>query len=117
MEKSLETFSSVIASYFELKLVCGETPYEDRIPEAGHHAVFAMVQTFSKDNVLELYSPEHFDYIVVDEFHHSQAYTYKKIIRHFTPQFLLGLTATPERMDGRDILELCDNTVERHTLR
>ena len=45
----------------------------------------------------------YYDYIVIDEAHHSQAESYRKLFRHFTPKILLGLTATPERMDGRDL--------------
>ena len=68
--------------------------------------VFATVQSL-QDNYLE-FSKNYFDYIVIDEFHHSSAKSYTKIINYFNPKFLLGLTATPERMDGKDILELCD---------
>ncbi|MCD1261414.1 DUF3427 domain-containing protein [Paenibacillus athensensis] len=73
--------------------------------------LFGSVRTLSKDEVLYQYSPEHFDYIVVDEFHHAEAATYKKVLDYFKPKFLLGLTATPERMDGRDVLELCNHNV------
>ncbi len=73
--------------------------------------IFATVQTLSKKESLERYSREHFDYIVVDEFHHSAAESYMRVIDHFKPEFLLGLTATPERMDGKDILEICDYNV------
>ena len=68
--------------------------------------VFATVQSL-QNNYLE-FSKNYFDYIVIDEFHHSSAKSYTKIINYFNPKFLLGLTATPERMDGKDILELCD---------
>lgn len=72
--------------------------------------VFASVQTLSRN--LELFAPDAFDYIVVDEFHHAAAATYRAALDHFSPQFLLGLTATPERMDGADLLSLCaDNQV------
>jgi len=74
-------------------------------------SVFAMIQTLSRENHLEKFSPEHFDYIVIDEFHHSEASSYQKILNYFKPAFLLGLTATPERMDGRDVLALCDYNV------
>ena len=58
------------------------------------------------------FAPDAFDYIVVDEFHHAAAATYRKVLDHFMPRFLLGLTATPERMDGADLLSLCaDNLV------
>jgi superfamily II DNA or RNA helicase/predicted house-cleaning noncanonical NTP pyrophosphatase (MazG superfamily)/HKD family nuclease len=74
-------------------------------------SVFAMIQTLSRENHLEKFSPEHFDYIVIDEFHHSNASSYQKVLNYFKPAFLLGLTATPERMDGRDVLALCDYNI------
>jgi superfamily II DNA or RNA helicase/predicted house-cleaning noncanonical NTP pyrophosphatase (MazG superfamily)/HKD family nuclease len=74
-------------------------------------SVFAMIQTLSRENHLEKFSPEHFDFIVIDEFHHSEASSYQKILNYFKPAFLLGLTATPERMDGRDVLALCDYNI------
>ena len=54
----------------------------------------------------------HFDYIIIDEFHHAVANNYKRILDYFKPKFLLGLTATPERLDTKDVFALCDyNTV------
>lgn len=74
--------------------------------------VFATVQTLHQN--LDGFEPDAFDYIVVDEFHHAEAPTYRTVLSHFTPKFLLGLTATPERMDGADLLALCaDNLVFR----
>jgi len=73
--------------------------------------VFAMIQTLGREENLTRFSPDHFDYLVVDEFHHGMAPTYLRAIDHFSPRFLLGLTATPERMDGRDVLRLCDYQV------
>jgi superfamily II DNA or RNA helicase/diadenosine tetraphosphate (Ap4A) HIT family hydrolase len=79
--------------------------------------LFASVQTLSRASHLSQFPAEHFDYIVIDEFHHAAAATYRKILGHFRPRFLLGLTATPERMDGRSLLELCgDNLVYRRDL-
>jgi len=76
--------------------------------------LFASVQTLSRVNHLRQFAPDRFDYIVVDEFHHAAASTYRKLIDHFEPQFLLGLTATPERSDGGDLLALCgENLVFR----
>jgi superfamily II DNA or RNA helicase len=74
-------------------------------------AVFAMIQTLSRENHLRDFSPDAFDYIVVDEFHHGRAESYRRVLAHFRPRFLLGLTATPERMDGRDVLALCDYNI------
>jgi len=79
--------------------------------------LFASVQTLARAAHLSKFSPTHFDYIVVDEFHHAAASTYLKVLGHFQPRFMLGLTATPERMDGRPLMELCgDNLVYRQDL-
>jgi superfamily II DNA or RNA helicase/diadenosine tetraphosphate (Ap4A) HIT family hydrolase/HKD family nuclease len=80
----------------------------ERRPDA--RVVFASVQTLARR--LDAFEPAAFDYIVVDEFHHAAASSYRKVLDHFAPAFLLGLTATPERMDGADLLALCgDNLV------
>lgn len=77
--------------------------------------VFATVQTLHRH--LGSFAAGSFDYIVVDEFHHASARSYRKVIDHFEPRFLLGLTATPERLDGADLLALCgDNLVFRRDL-
>lgn len=76
--------------------------------------IFALVQSIGKDEYLqkEFFPKDYFNYIVIDEFHHAVANNYLNIINYFTPQFLLGLTATPERMDAKNVFELCDyNTV------
>jgi superfamily II DNA or RNA helicase/HKD family nuclease len=73
--------------------------------------VFASIQTLSRPSHLERFPTGHFDYIVVDEFHHASATTYRRLIQYFKPRFLLGLTATPERSDGADLLELCGGNV------
>jgi len=76
----------------------------------------ATVQLLSK-HVQEL-APETFDYVVVDEFHHSPAPTYQTILNTLRPNFLLGLTATPFREDRQDIWQLCgDNTIVSYDLR
>ncbi|MDZ7760176.1 MAG: DEAD/DEAH box helicase family protein [Desulfovermiculus sp.] len=74
----------------------------------GSRAVFAMIQTLGRQGNMERFHPREFDYIVMDEFHHAMAATYRRVLDYFQPDFLLGLTATPERMDGRDVLWLCD---------
>ena len=65
--------------------------------------LFATVQTLSSN--LEKFSKDEFDYIVVDEAHHISSPTHRKIVEYFTPKFLLGLTATPNRSDGVSIVE------------
>lgn len=71
----------------------------------------ASVQTLGKDAHLERFRPDHFDYVVVDEFHHAAAPTYRRLLTHFKPRFMLGLTATPDRSDQSDILSLCDDNL------
>lgn len=75
--------------------------------------IFASVQTLGKEEYLtkDYFDIDHFDYIIIDEFHHAAANSYKRIINYFKPKFLLGLTATPYRMDNKDIYELCDDNV------
>lgn len=73
--------------------------------------LFAGVRSLSNPDILKRISPDRFDYIVIDEFHHAVTDSYRRVIGHFTPRFLLGLTATPEKMDRRDIFMLCDYNV------
>lgn len=72
--------------------------------------IFASVASLGKTDYLNesYFARDCFDYIVIDEFHHAVTDQYKKIMEYFKPRFLLGLTATPERMDGRNIYALCD---------
>jgi superfamily II DNA or RNA helicase/diadenosine tetraphosphate (Ap4A) HIT family hydrolase len=80
---------------------------EEKDPDA--RIVFASVQTLARR--LARFRPDEFEYVVIDEFHHAAASSYRKVIDHFVPKFLLGLTATPQRMDGADLLALCDDNL------
>ena len=71
--------------------------------------IFASIQTLGKAENLSQFDPTHFDYIVVDEFHHVGAKSYKNLVDYFKPKFFLGLTATPDRSDNVDILQYCGN--------
>jgi len=73
--------------------------------------VFATVQSLARAKNLGEFSPETFDYIVVDETHRAGADTYSQVMNYFRPKFLLGMTATPERTDGKDIYSLFDHTI------
>ena len=75
--------------------------------------IFASVATLGRKEYLtkDFFAPDYFDYLVIDEFHHAVNDQYQKIVNYFKPQFLLGLTATPERMDGKNIYEICDYNV------
>jgi superfamily II DNA or RNA helicase/diadenosine tetraphosphate (Ap4A) HIT family hydrolase/HKD family nuclease len=81
---------------------------EERDPDGD--VVFASVQSLHRN--LHRFSADQYDYIVVDEFHHAVAPTYRRVLAHFRPRFVLGLTATPDRADAADLLALCsDNLV------
>lgn len=96
LNQSLRTYREVLddASF-------GELLHSGKEPRDWTH-VFASVQSLNLQR-LEKLDPEHFDVIVIDEFHHATAETYRRVIEHFKPVELLGLTATPERMDGRNV--------------
>lgn len=79
--------------------------------ELDRRFTFATVQSLSRLNKLSNISPKQFDYIIIDEVHRSGAESYRRIINHFRPDFLLGLTATPERTDGFNVFELFDHNV------
>ncbi|NLY82749.1 MAG: DEAD/DEAH box helicase [Clostridiales bacterium] len=73
--------------------------------------LFSTIQTMSKEDVLNRFKEDHFDYICVDETHRAGAESYQKILKHFKPNFLLGMTATPERNDGYDIYSPFDHNI------
>lgn len=70
--------------------------------------VFASKDTLRQSEILTSYTPDHFGYVVIDEVHHGETPSYKAIFEHFEPEFMLGMTATPDRADRKDIFELFD---------
>ncbi len=96
LQQSLSTYRKVLHQES-----FGEPLHSGEIPTRWTH-VFASVQSLNA-RALEHLDPQHFDVIVIDEFHHGTSPTYRKIVDHFRPRELLGLTATPERMDGKNI--------------
>lgn len=79
--------------------------------------IFATVQSLGRRANLHTFDSKHFDYIIIDEFHHAAANMYRRIMEYFEPKFLLGLTATPERTDTLNVSTLCDgNTVFEYHL-
>jgi superfamily II DNA or RNA helicase len=79
--------------------------------EGNAELVFASVQTLAREAHLARFAADAFDYVVVDEFHHAAAATYRRVIDRLRPAFLLGLTATPDRGDGADLLALCQENL------
>jgi superfamily II DNA or RNA helicase/HKD family nuclease/SOS-response transcriptional repressor LexA len=85
--------------------------YSGKQKDKEFDMLFASVQTIGRESHLNKFDQNDFDYIVVDEFHHAAANGYQRLLAHFEPLFMLGLTATPNRTDGSDILRLCDNNL------
>ena len=105
LKQSLKTFQHVLSDYN-----FGEKWYGDEKP-ASYEYLFASKDMLN-NHLNELALPsDYYDYIVIDEVHHVAAASYRKIINHFRPKILLGLTATPERMDGEDISQDFDGTI------
>lgn len=73
--------------------------------------LFMSIQTFNSQSFTDKTSPDFYDYIIVDEFHHAAAPTYQNLLSYYDPHILLGLTATPERMDGKSILPYFNNRI------
>lgn len=103
LRKSLETFQEVFNGLKYCGLYSGEAKELD--------ADFIFSTNVSMCNALELFDKKEFDYIIIDECHHAVAETYRTIIDYFEPEFLLGLTATENRMDNQDVVELFGNNI------
>ena len=104
-EEAMKTFQNLMGNNIKMGIYSGN----DRVTDASY--IFSTVQTISKQNHLEAFSIDHFDYIVIDETHRAGADSYKRIMNYFTPKFMLGMTATPERTDGADIFKMFDYNI------
>ena len=82
------------------------TKFQGQEKEVNAEFTFAMINTMSKQENLLLFDTASFDYIIIDEAHRSFSKSYRRVLEYFTPKFLLGMTATPERTDGGNIFEL-----------
>ncbi len=85
--------------------------YNGANKEGEADCVFASIYTLGMKRHREIFARDRFDLIVVDEFHHAAAASYQSVLEHFRPKFLLGITATPDRMDGKDVYALCGGNV------
>lgn len=99
LKQSLYTFRAVLkdANFGELFVGSHKADSIDHL--------FISIQTFNSQDFTTKTDADFYDYIVVDEFHHAAAPTYQKLLEYYQPKILLGLTATPERMDGKNILD------------
>lgn len=105
LKQSLDSFRAVLRdpNFGEL-YVSGYTP--DNLKH-----LFVSIQSYNAGGLDALLDPGFYDYIVVDEFHHAAAPSYQSLLGHFEPKILLGLTATPERMDGKNVLDYFDDRI------
>ncbi|RXZ80912.1 DUF3427 domain-containing protein [Paenibacillaceae bacterium] len=105
LKQSLDTFRFVLKD-----LNFGELHVGNHQAKALDH-LFISIQSLNSMKLTEMTTTDYYDFIVVDEFHHAAAPSYQKLLAHYEPTILLGLTATPERMDGKDILHYFDDTI------
>lgn len=105
LKQSRDTFRAILKDANFGELLVG-----NHLPNDIDH-LFVSIQSFNIKNLFEKTTPDFYDYIIVDEFHHAAASSYQKLLHHYTPKILLGLTATPERMDGQDILCYFDHAI------
>jgi len=105
LKQSLYTFRAVLKD-----TNFGEMFVGSYRPDGIEH-LFMSIQTFNSQDFTSKTSPDFYDYIIVDEFHHAAAPTYQKLLSYYQPKILLGLTATPERMDGKSILGWFGNRI------
>ncbi|MBT2728567.1 DEAD/DEAH box helicase family protein [Bacillus sp. ISL-75] len=85
--------------------------YNGKSKESDADAIFASIFTLSLKRHLEIFQPDEFDLIIIDEFHHAAADSYQRVLDYFQPRFLLGITATPDRNDNKDVYAICDGNV------
>ena len=105
LNKSMKSFEAVFGNDVKIER------FDPNINNLDVDCLFSTIQTMSKSEVLYQIPPEHFDYILIDEVHHIGASTYRKIVDHFKPKFLAGMTATPDRTDGFDIYRFFDYNI------
>ena len=103
--KAMNTFKSIFKNTRTMGIFSGNRK------ETNANFLFSTIQTISKNENLELFNKNHFDYIVIDETHRAGAESYKRVLDYFKPGFLLGMTATPERTDGHDIFKYFDYNI------
>lgn len=104
LSQSKEAFERIYPNE-RLGLLTGEEKYSVE----NSKVLFASKDTLRNPNIMQSFKQSEFDYIIVDEVHHGQAPSYQSVLQYFNPNFfMLGLTATPDRMDRKDIFEIFD---------
>lgn len=105
LKQAAESFRDVLGSNINAGILSGNSQDYDA------DYLFSTVQTMSKTETMHRYRPDYFDYIIIDETHKAGAQSYQRIMEYFKPEFMLGMTASPERTDGYDIFQLFDHNI------
>lgn len=109
LEQSKRSYEKVFGKDYKMAIFSGEEKKMDEIRSADF--VFAMVTMMSKEQYLSLFDKGEFTTIVIDEVHHAATKSYEMIMDYFEPEFWLGMTATPDRPDGKDIYQMFDHNI------
>ncbi len=105
LKQSRDTFRAILKdSNF------GDMYVGGNVPSSLDH-LFMSIQSFNSAKLYEKTTADFYDFIIVDEFHHAEAPSYQRLLDYYNPKILLGLTATPERMDGKNVLERFDDRI------
>ena len=105
LKQSLNTFRVVLKDFNFGNLLVGKNE------PSSIENLFVSIQSFNSSKLYEKTTQDFYDFIIVDEFHHAAARSYRELLEYYKPKILLGLTATPERMDGQNVLEHFDNKI------
>ncbi len=109
LQQAKESYEKVFGKQYKMTIFSGNEKDFDEIKNADF--VFAMISMMSKQEYLSLFEKTGFSNIVIDEVHHAATKSYEVVMKYFEPEFWLGMTATPDRPDGKDIYELFDHNI------
>jgi superfamily II DNA or RNA helicase len=105
LKQSMDTFRAILRDPNFGEMLVGTQQ-----PSSFDH-LFVSIQSFNSKQLHTHTESDFYDFIIVDEFHHAAASSYQKLLNHYVPRILLGLTATPERMDGKSVLSYFDDHI------
>ena len=108
---TVELVEQAAKTFKELWKTVNVGRYVDSIKQPNAYVLCGSIQSVALN--LDRFKPDDFDYLIIDEAHHASADTYQKVLAYFKPKFTLGLTATPERADDKNILDIFENTAHK----
>lgn len=109
LKQALISYKRVFGSSAKMALLTGDDQNYDEIKDADF--VFAIINMISKDEIMHRFRKDEFSVLCLDEVHHGTAPSYQKIMNYFSPRFMLGMTATPDRTDNGNVYELFDYNI------